>query len=52
MMARHGHDRRNQAAVPHDERTAQLYLAANPEGQVTIDPDFDGLACEVFFEMD
>ncbi len=32
--------------------TAQLYLAANPEEQVTIDPDFDGLACEVFFEME
>lgn len=52
MMARHSHDRRNQAAVPHDEGTAPLYYAANPEEQVTIDPDLDGIACEVFFEME
>ncbi len=32
--------------------TKPPYLAANPEEQVTIDPDFDGLACEVFFEME
>ncbi len=33
-----------------DYDDAQLYYAANPEEQGTIDPDFDGLACEVFFE--
>lgn len=33
-----------------DYDEAQLYYAANPEEQETIDPDFDGLACEVFFE--
>lgn len=33
-----------------DYDDAQLYYAANSEEQRTIDPDFDGLACEVFFE--
>lgn len=33
-----------------DYDDAQLYYAANPEEQGTIDPDFDGLACEVFFD--
>jgi hypothetical protein len=28
---------------------AQEYYPAHPEEQPTIDPDFDGLACEVFF---
>lgn len=31
---------------------AQQYYAANPEEQMTIDPDLDGVACEVFFEME
>lgn len=31
---------------------AQDYYAAHPEEQGTIDPDFDGLACEVFFERE
>ena len=35
-----------------DYDEAQLYYAANPEEQETIDPDFDGLACEVFFEQE
>lgn len=35
-----------------DYEEAQLYYAANPEEQETIDPDFDGLACEVFFERE
>lgn len=35
-----------------DYEEAQLYYAANPEEQGTIDPDFDGLACEVFFERE
>lgn len=35
-----------------DYETAQLYYGANPEEQPTLDPDFDGLACEVFFEME
>ncbi len=35
-----------------DYDEAQLYYAANPEEQETIDPDFDGLACEVFFERE
>lgn len=33
-----------------DFNVAQEYYAANPEDQLTIDPDLDGLACEVFFE--
>lgn len=33
-----------------DFNVAQEYYAANPEDQVTVDPDLDGLACEVFFE--
>ncbi len=33
-----------------DYDVAQDYYAAHPEEQETIDPDFDGLACEVFFE--
>ena len=35
-----------------DYDEAQLYYAANPEEQETIDPDFDGLACEVFFKRE
>lgn len=31
---------------------AQDYYAAHPEEQGTIDPDFDGLACEVFFDRE
>lgn len=33
-----------------DFDVAQQYYAAHPEAQAVIDPDFDGFACEVFFE--
>ena len=32
-----------------DYDEAQDYYADNPDAQIYIDPDFDGLACEVFF---
>jgi hypothetical protein len=32
-----------------DYDQAQVYYGAHPEEQPVIDPDFDGLACEVFF---
>lgn len=35
-----------------DYDEAQSCYAANPEEQGTIGPDFDGLACEVFFERE
>lgn len=35
-----------------DYETAQLYYAANPDEQLTIDPDLDGFACEVFFDRE
>lgn len=35
-----------------DYELAQQYYAAWPEEQPTIDPDLDGLACEVFFEVE
>lgn len=35
-----------------DYELAQVYYAAWPEDQPTIDPDVDGLACEVFFGVE
>ncbi len=35
-----------------DYDQAQTYYAENPEEQPTIDPDFDGLACEVYFGVE
>ena len=35
-----------------DYNVAQVYLALNPAESVTIDPNVDGRACEIFFERD